>query len=99
MARENYIDKINSLTTVINQFKEFYSLLKFSMVASEKRNESLQSQVTCFLDIICTLTDEIRGLREEVSMQSDYPRRHNKMSYGKKSLSSRIRQENRKSRE
>lgn len=93
------MNKINSLTTIINQFKEFYSLLKFSMVASEKRNESLRSQVTCLPDIICTLTDEIRGLREEVSMQSDYPRHHNKMSYGKKSFSSRIRQENRKSRE
>ncbi|MCE9447333.1 MULTISPECIES: hypothetical protein [Bacteroides] len=59
----------------------------------------MQPQVTCLQDIICTLTDEIRGLCEEVSKQSDYTKRHNKMSYGKKSLSSCTRQEDRKSRE
>ena len=41
MKHEDYIDKINSLTTAVNQFKESYSLLKFSLEASEKRNESL----------------------------------------------------------
>ena len=45
MKHEDYIDKINSLTTAVNQFKESYSLLKFSLEASEKRNESLQFQV------------------------------------------------------
>lgn len=38
-------------------------------------------------------------MSEEVSKQSDYTKRHNKMSYGKKGLSFRIRQEDRKSRE
>ena len=51
MKHEDYIDKINSLTTAINQFKESYSLLKFSLEASEKRNESLQFQVTRLQDI------------------------------------------------
>ena len=37
MKHEDYIDKINSLTTAVNQFKESYSLLKFSLEASEKR--------------------------------------------------------------
>lgn len=89
MERADYLDAINGLTTVIEQFKESYSLLKSLMVASEKRNEALQSQVIPLQDIICTLTDEIRSLREEVSKQSDYTKRHNKMSYGKKCLSSR----------
>ena len=31
MEHEDYIDKINSLTTAVNQFKESYSLLKFSL--------------------------------------------------------------------
>ena len=65
MKHEDYIDKINSLTTAINQFKESYSLLKFSLEASEKRNESLQFQVTRLQDIICIFTDEISGLRVE----------------------------------
>ena len=87
MECEDYLDTINSLTTVIAQFKKFYSLLKASMESSEKRNEALSSQVIRLQDIICRLTDEIRSLREEVSKQSDYTKRHNKMSYGKKSLS------------
>ena len=99
MERGDYIDKINSLSTAINQFKESYSLQKPSMEASEKHNESLQSQVARLQYIICIITDEIRDLSEEVSKQSDYTKRHNKMSYGKKSLSFRIRQEDRKSRE
>ena len=45
MEREDYIDKINTLTTVIQ------SLLKSLVGASEKRYESLQFQVTCFQDI------------------------------------------------
>ena len=65
MKHEDYIDKINSLTTAVNQFKESYSLLKFSLEASEKRNESLQFQVTRLQDIICIFTDEISGLRVE----------------------------------
>lgn len=69
------------------------------MESSEKCNETLQSQVIRLQDIICTLTDEIRSLREEVSKQSDYTKRHNKMSYGKKSLSSRTKQDEGKSRE
>ena len=103
MEREDYLDTINSLTSVIEQFKDSYSLLKAAMESSEKRNESsekrnetLQSQVVRLQEIICTLTDEIRSLREEVSKQSDYTKRHNKMSYGKKSLSSRSKQEEKK---
>lgn len=65
MKHEDYIYKINSLTTAVNQFKESYSLLKFSLEASEKRNESLQFQVTRLQDIICIFTDEISGLRVE----------------------------------
>ncbi|MFK2396494.1 hypothetical protein ACIXOK_17055 [Bacteroides fragilis] len=70
MKHEDYIDKINSLTTAVNQFKESYSLLKFSLEASEKRNESLQFQVTRLQDIICIFTDEISGLRVKSSIAS-----------------------------
>ena len=99
MEREDYIGKINNPTSVIEQFKESYSLLKAAMESSEKRNEALQSQVVRLQETICTLTDEIRSLREEISKQSDYTKRHNKMSYGKKSLSSRSKQEEKNSRE
>ena len=53
----------------------------------------MQSQVLRLQEIICTLTSEIRSLREEVSKQSDYTKRHNKHSYGKKSLFSRTKQD------
>lgn len=100
MEREDYLSKITCLTTVIDQFRDSYSLLKSSLASAEKRsadaeerNASLQSQVTRLEEVICRLTDEIRSLREEVSKQSDYTKRHNKMSYGKKSLSSRTKQD------
>ena len=67
MEREDYIGKINNPTSVIEQFKESYSLLKAAMESSEKRNEALQSQVVRLQETICTLTDEIRSLREEIS--------------------------------
>ncbi|RGY81536.1 hypothetical protein DXA21_22045, partial [Parabacteroides distasonis] len=37
MEREDYIGKINNPTSVIEQFKESYSLLKAAMESSEKR--------------------------------------------------------------
>lgn len=85
MEREDYLSKITCLTTVIDQFRDSYSLMKSSLASAEKRsvdaeerNVSLQSQVTRLEEVICRLTDEIRSLREEVSKQSDYTKRHNK---------------------
>ncbi len=99
MERADYIDRIKSLTGVIEGLKESYSVLQASMESSERRNEALSSQVARLQDIIVRLSDEIRSLREEVSKQLDYTKRHNKMSFGKKSLSSRTKPEVKKCRE
>ena len=83
VERSDFLAKVNSLITVIEKFKESYALLKVSLEFSEKHNEALQSQVIRLQYIIFILIAEIRSLCEEVSKQSDYAKRHNKMSYGK----------------
>ena len=96
MEREDYINQINSLRNALEQFKEANSLLRSAMDSSNERNES---QVGRLHEIISGLTDEIRSLRKEVSKQTDYNKRHNKMSFDKKSQKSSSTQDKNKSRE
>lgn len=96
MERQDYINQINSLRNALEQFKEANSLLRSAMESSNERNEA---QVGRLHEIISGLTDEIRSLRKEVSKQTDYNKRHNKMSFDKKSQKSSSTQDKNKSRE
>lgn len=99
MERQDYIDQINSLKETAEQFKEMNAVLKQAFASSEQCREQAQKQIEILQGVISNLSKEISLLRKEVSKQTDYNKRHNKISFGKKSLSSSAKQEIKKSRE
>ena len=92
MEREDYLSQISLLKDAFDQVNASSHLLRQALEFAEQRNASLES-------IICDLIKEVGSLRAEVSKLGDYNKRHNKMSFGKKSLSSSTRADVRKSRE
>lgn len=106
MERQDYINQINSLKETVeqfketsDQFKEMIAVLKQAFTSSERAREQSQKQIEALQCIISNQSKEISLLRKEVSKQTDYNKRHNKMSFGKKSLSSSVKQESKPSRE
>ena len=99
MERQDYISQINSLKETTEEFKEMNVVLKQAFTSSEQGRERAQMQIEALQGVISNLSKEIALLRKEVSRQTDYNKRHDKMSFGKKSLSSSVRQEAKRSRE
>lgn len=99
MERQNCIDQINSLKETAEQFKEMNAVLKQAFASSEQGREQAQKRIEILQGVISNLSKEINLLSKEASKQTDYNKRHNKMSFGKKSLSSSAHQEAKQSRE
>lgn len=106
MERQDYINQISSLKEAVEQsretvkqLKEMIAVLKQAFASSERVREQAEKRNETLDGVISNLSKEISSLRKEVSKQTDYNKRHNKMSYGKKSLSSSVKQEVKQSRE
>ena len=106
MERQDYIDQNNTLKETVDCLRrtiEYSEKMRETeskqrevesrkREAEEKKNAALQATIS-------DLVKEISLLRKELSKQNDINNRHNKMSFGKRSLKSSTRQDQKRSRE